>query len=1194
MRSATAVTALVLVGCSGSVAGIPCISDENCADDAFCGDDQRCVKLAPGFQVTITPPPLAMTTGKSVHLSAPRSGAVTWSVQEAGGGTIDAGGTYQAPATPGKYHVIARSLVEQSRTASVEINVVAPPALPALSAPSKATAGKTGLAARVVPALPDLTYRWSIAGGTLTSEATGASVTFTAGAGGQVTLTCTAVNAAGDTVSADAVVGLVAPPVAPAIAAPVKATRGTSRNASVTNPSAALTYHWAIEGGALNSSADAASVNFTAGAGAQVTLSCTAVNAAGDTLSADAVVNLVAPSVAPAIGAPLYATRGTSRNASVTNVSSGLTYHWEIEGSVFTSSADATSISFTAGTGASARLLCTATNEAGDGAQSAQTVGLVDPPVAAEILSVTTAYQRQKGLTASVTSPRSDHTYTWVISGGTATSGANTTTVTYTAGSGASLELTCTATNLAGDPAQKRTTVSLTAPTPVVAPEIVSHTFVLADRTGSAKVKAPVAGLTYQWTVQNGTFLPSGTTASGALVDFAPSTSPVQLTCTAVNEAGETAPTAVDVASDQSGLMLIAGTTGGRGYLDGPVASSEFNTPTGIAVDPDGNVYTAEPAPTNAVREIGADGVVTTLAGGQDGFVQQDGTGTGARFNGLQGIAFADANTLFTVSDRVAKVAQLTRSGGAWHATTIAGAGVFGFKNGAGLSAEFRSPRAIAVVDANTAYVADLGNYAIRAVQFNSGAWDVSTVAGGTHGTSDGTGLAAQFDFPWSISAAGPTMLFVADNAIRKLDLSSGDCQVTTPLPASAFASNRATAVGAVDAHHLFVADSSAVYAASDALGTWSMSRIAGSTTASGWADGPGDVARFSSVSAIAALGLGAAWVTDGNNGLIRKVSFESGAWQVTTVGGTRGTDAPVNAPSGPGFDARIVTRGEYDYASVAALDDDTFVFVDAGLRKAAFDGTRWTVTTLMPSFSGTGLAVADPSTIYFVRGYQIFALTNGSSGWTESPVAGDGTYGHLDGDGAAAQFAYPAMVAVADANNLFVADADGYPCMSGCGAIRQLTWTGSVWHVSTPIAPFNGIKSVTAADASTLYATDAFGVYRVAKSGDIWSKTLIAGANGDGYQDGPGETAMFFNLDRIIAAGPTTLFVADKNNGAVRKLTSNGFGWTVSTAAGMPFQRGLIAGPLPTSLNAVARIARTPSGEIVILNENALLLLRP
>src|SRR5207249_8773739 len=66
-----------------------------------------------------------------------------------------------------------------------------------------------------------------------------------------------------------------------------------------------------------------------------------------------------------------------------------------------------------------------------------------------------------------------------------------------------------------------------------------------------------------------------------------------------------------------------------------------------------------------------------------------------------------------------------------------------------------------------------------------------------------------------------------------------------------------------------------------------------------------------------------------------------------------------------------------------------------------------------------------------------------------------------------------------------------------------------------------------------------------------------------------------------------TTLFVADKNNGAVRKLTSNGFGWAVSTAAGMPFQRGLMPGPLPTSLNAVARIARTPSGEIVILNEN-------
>jgi hypothetical protein len=50
---------------------------------------------------------------------------VTWSVQEQGGGTIDADtGTYKAPNTPGIYHVMAESYANPSKTATAIVHVI--------------------------------------------------------------------------------------------------------------------------------------------------------------------------------------------------------------------------------------------------------------------------------------------------------------------------------------------------------------------------------------------------------------------------------------------------------------------------------------------------------------------------------------------------------------------------------------------------------------------------------------------------------------------------------------------------------------------------------------------------------------------------------------------------------------------------------------------------------------------------------------------------------------------------------------------------------------------------------------------------------------------------------------------------------------------------------------------------------------
>src|SRR5215469_682581 len=47
--------------------------------------------------------------------TASQSAAVTWSVQEVDGGTVDSAGRYTAPSTRGTYHVLATSVADTSK-----------------------------------------------------------------------------------------------------------------------------------------------------------------------------------------------------------------------------------------------------------------------------------------------------------------------------------------------------------------------------------------------------------------------------------------------------------------------------------------------------------------------------------------------------------------------------------------------------------------------------------------------------------------------------------------------------------------------------------------------------------------------------------------------------------------------------------------------------------------------------------------------------------------------------------------------------------------------------------------------------------------------------------------------------------------------------------------------------------------------
>jgi sugar lactone lactonase YvrE len=205
-------------------------------------------------------------------------------------------------------------------------------------------------------------------------------------------------------------------------------------------------------------------------------------------------------------------------------------------------------------------------------------------------------------------------------------------------------------------------------------------------------------------------------------------------------------------------VSTLAGSA--SGFADGQGAAANFNFPTGIAVDASGNVFVAD-TENYKIRKITSTGVVTTLAGSTQGFA--DGASTNAQFNSPTGIAI-DANGNLYVTDTY-KIRKITSAG---VVSTLAGSSTAGYADGKGTEARFTNPYGIAIDSNNTLYVADSDNDRIRKITADG---TVTTIAGGTQGYADGSGTIAQFNYPKGIAVASGIIYVAdeANNKIRKI-----------------------------------------------------------------------------------------------------------------------------------------------------------------------------------------------------------------------------------------------------------------------------------------------------------------------------------------------------------------------------------------------------------------------------------------
>lgn len=222
----------------------------------------------------------------------------------------------------------------------------------------------------------------------------------------------------------------------------------------------------------------------------------------------------------------------------------------------------------------------------------------------------------------------------------------------------------------------------------------------------------------------------------------------------------------VDLTSNA--VTTLAGVAGTSGSTDATGTSAKFYEPYGIALV--GTDFFIADTFNHSIRKMTSAGVVTTLAGTSGTYGNVDGTGSAARFNSPKGLT-GDATYLYVADTYNHTIRQITISSGLV-ATFVGYAGATGTTDGTGSAARFSYPFGVTLDASGNLFVTDAGNHAIRKI---TSVGVVSTFAGvaGTSGSTDDTGTAAKFNIPAGIVWDNTTTsLFVVDSGnhtIRKI-----------------------------------------------------------------------------------------------------------------------------------------------------------------------------------------------------------------------------------------------------------------------------------------------------------------------------------------------------------------------------------------------------------------------------------------
>ncbi|HEY1205589.1 MAG: NHL repeat-containing protein [Bryobacteraceae bacterium] len=502
-------------------------------------------------------------------------------------------------------------------------------------------------------------------------------------------------------------------------------------------------------------------------------------------------------------------------------------------------------------------------------------------------------------------------------------------------------------------------------------------------------------------------------------------------------------------------IATVAGNgTSGFSGDGGPPTSAQLNNPAGIAVDAAGRLYIADSG-NSAIRLVPiansrvSVGNITTVAGvgGVPGYFGDGQRATIAQLNAPSGVAVDLAGNLY-ISDTGNNAIRKVGSDGTIE--TVAGNGIAGFKGDGGpaANAQLWSPWGLATDTTGDVFIADHYNYRLREIAADG---TISTLAG--NGADDyrgdgGPATSSQLVLPKAVAVDTSGNLYIADtfgNTVREVT-PNGTIKTVAGTGLSGYAGDNGLATAALlklpqgvvvdSSGNVYIADTGNQVVREVTIATGDIATFAGNGTLSYSGDGGAPTsAELASPCGLALDSAGNLYIADLANNVIREVSQAiiatvAGAYNAGYYGdGSVATSALLNSPTGEAVDAagNLYIADSYNHV-IRKVDSSGNISTVAGNNTAGYSGDGAAATSAQ-LFLPTGVAVDSSGNLFIAdSGNNVIREVNVAAG-TITTVGGNHAAGAgYSGDGGAATSAQlngPTGVAVDSAGNVYVADAN-------------------------------------------------------------------------------------------------------------------------------------------------------------------------
>ncbi len=584
----------------------------------------------------------------------------------------------------------------------------------------------------------------------------------------------------------------------------------------------------------------------------------------------------------------------------------------------------------------------------------------------------------------------------------------------------------------------------------------------------------------------------------------------------------------------QAGEITTFAGGGAFGRDGAPGAKAQTSSPTGLALDNQGNLYIAERL-GNRIRFLdGVSGIVGSAAG--SGLTEPFADNTPARqatFSGPTDVAVDAAGNVFVADTANHRVRRIDANTGI--VTTVAGTGQpgFGLDGSLAVNEPLNAPHGVVADRSGNLYIADTGNHRIRRVGRGG---IITTLAGNGQPGSSGDGggaLQARLNAPEGVAVDAAGNVFFADtgnNRVRRVD-PQGFIHAYAGTGQAAY-SGDGGAPGAAALNHpeaLAIDSNGAVYIADTGnnrirrvivtpAGNQVISTVAGGVCCPQGEGIPATSSMLFGPSGVAVDAGGNIWISDTNNQRVRRVDGRSGLI-FTVLGGDNQGDAGSNAP---------IFLQPFDVAFDS--DGNLFIADRDGFRVRRIDGQTGEATTV----AGNGKE--------FVIG------PNGpTSGVGDGLPATQATVGAVSG------------VAVDSRGNLYLADPTHH-------RIRRVDRQGIITTVAgTGVAGYSGNQELPSPALEAMLntpmgvAVDAFDRVFISDNGNNLIRMVDAGGNISNIagfvgsdpnvppgQYGNGGSARGANLSLLnggkVAIDPAgAVYIADTGHRQVRRIQAPG-----------------------------------------------------